>query len=54
MGDTNTVVLYNLQPLARCHKGLFGVSGKALGDGSPSLFSRLAWVVQDRRSAIFR
>ena len=54
MGNTSTVVLCNLLPLARGHKWLCGVLGKALGDGSPSLFRRLAWAGQDRRSATLR
>jgi len=54
MGNTSTVVLCNLLPLARGHKWPFGILGKALGDGSPGLFRRLAWVVQDRRSATLR
>ena len=54
MGDTNTVFLYSLLSLARGYKRLSEIPGKAFAEDSPSLFRRLAWIFQDRRSATLR
>lgn len=54
MSGTTTVVLYRFQLSDQGCKRFLGDWGEPAETRLPSLFRRLAWDVQDRRSATLR